>query len=231
MRIDILTIFPEMLRGVFAESILKRAQDKEILRVYFHDIRAYSQNKHRKVDDRPFGGGPGMVMTCQPVVDAVRAVQAQAEAGRLIFMCPGGKKFSQTAAAELARASRLILVCGRYEGFDERIFTLLQPEIISIGDYVLSGGELAAAVLADAVTRLLPKVLGDEHSAAEDSFSLRNERGEPLLDYPHYAPPALYAGLAAPEILRGGNHAEINRWRREQAEQRTRERRPDLFRV
>lgn len=229
MLVDILTIFPEMLRGVFAESILKRAQDKGLLAVRFHDIRAYTLNKHKKVDDRPFGGGPGMVMCCQPVVDAVRAVRALGPVpGRLLFMSPGGRKFSQDVAAELAHEERLVLVCGRYEGFDQRIFDILQPECLSIGDYVLSGGELAAAVVVDAAARLLPGALGDAESAVSESFSLRNAKGEVLLDYPNYTQPATFEGLEVPEVLRGGNHAQINAWRLAQAERLTRAQRPDL---
>lgn len=231
MRVDILTIFPVMLRGVFAESILRLAQTNKLLDVFFHDIRAYTTNKHRKVDDRPFGGGPGMIMACQPIIDAVRAVQNLTnDNGKLLFMCPSGKKFTQTIARELANEQRLILVCGRYEGFDERIFTLLQPEIYSIGDYVLSGGELAAAVMVDAIVRLIPGALGDEQSALDESFTLRDEHGEILLDYPHYTQPAIYENHAVPEILRGGNHASINQWRLQQARERTEKQRPDLCR-
>lgn len=218
-----------MLEGVFAESILKRAQDKGLLTVRFHDIRAYTLNKHKKVDDRPFGGGPGMVMCCQPVIDAVRTVQALEPApGRLLFMAPGGKTFNQNFAAELSRETRLVLVCGRYEGFDQRIFDILQPECVSVGDYILSGGELAAGVIVDAAVRLLPGALGDAESAVSESFSLRNEKGEILLDYPNYTQPVEYEGLVVPEILRGGHHALINKWRLEQAEKLTREKRPDL---
>lgn len=229
MIVDILTLFPTMLEGVFAESILKRAQDKGLLTVRFHDIRAYTLNKHKKVDDRPFGGGPGMVMCCQPVIDAVRAVQARETVpGRLIFMSPGGRKFSQTVAAELAQEERLVLVCGRYEGFDQRIFDILQPECLSIGDYVLSGGELAAGVIVDAAVRLLPGALGDAESAVSESFSLKNAKGETLLDFPNYTQPPVYEGHEVPEVLRGGHHALINQWRLEQAERLTRENRPDL---
>lgn len=229
MIVDILTLFPAMLEGVFAESILKRAQDKGLLTVRFHDIRTYTLNKHKKVDDRPFGGGPGMVMCCQPVIDAVRAVQARETApGRLIFMSPGGRKFSQTVAAELAQEERLVLVCGRYEGFDQRIFDILQPECLSIGDYVLSGGELAAGVIVDAAVRLLPGALGDAESAVSESFSLKNAKGETLLDFPNYTQPPVYEGHEVPEVLRGGHHALINQWRLEQAERLTRENRPDL---
>lgn len=230
LRVDVLTIFPEILRGVFSESILRIAQEKQALAVFLHDIRDYTTNKHLRVDDRPFGGGPGMVMCCQPVIDAVNAVRALAdEPGRLFFMGPEGRVFTQPVAHELAHEQRLVLVCGRYEGFDQRIFDILQPEIISIGDYVLTGGELAAGVIVDAVSRLLPGVLGDAESAAEESFSLELEGGGRLLDYPHYTQPAEYAGLAVPEILRGGHHAQIKKWRLEQALEKTRRCRPDLL--
>lgn len=229
MLVDILTLFPDMLRGVFAESILHRAQEKGLLTVRFHDIRTYTLDKHKKVDDRPFGGGPGMLLRCQPVIDAVRAVRAlERTPGRLLFMCPGGRKFSQTVAQELAEETRLLLVCGRYEGFDQRIFDILRPECLSIGDYVLSGGELAAAVIVDAAVRLLPGALGDAESAVSESFSLRGADGGVLLDYPNYTQPAVYAGIAVPEVLRGGNHALINQWREQQSALRTRRDRPDL---
>ncbi len=224
MRIDILTLFPGMCEGVLGESILKIAREKGALDVHLHDIRAYSTDKHGKVDDRPFGGGPGMLLRCQPVVDAVRAVRALAEpAGRLIFLTPEGPRLDQTRVRALAAETRLILVCGRYEGFDERIFALLEPELISIGDYVLSGGELAALVVVDAVVRLLPGVLGCAQSSESESFS------GGLLDYPQYTQPAEYEGLAVPEILRGGDHAKIAAWRAEQARARTRRLRPDLL--
>lgn len=229
LRADILTIFPEMLKSAFNESILRIAQDKGQLEVHFHNIRSYSENKHDKVDDRPFGGGPGMVMCCQPVIDAVNAVRdLDSRSARLIFMGPDGKKFNQQAAKEFSECQRLILVCGRYEGFDQRIFDILQPEIYSIGDYVLSGGELAAAVMIDAATRLIPGVLGHDASAEEESFSLKNESGT-LLDYPHYTQPADYHGHTVPEVLRSGNHKVINEWRMEEAAKRTATRRPDLL--
>lgn len=229
LRIDILTIFPEMLQGVFSEGILRIAQEKNIIDVYFHNIRDYTTNKHGKTDDRPFGGGPGMVMTVQPVIDCVRAVEAMDEASsRLIFLGPDGSKFSQPHAEEMSKSERLIFVCGRYEGFDQRIFDILNPEVFSIGDYVLTGGELAAAVIVDATSRLLPGALGTAESAHDESFSLEID-GKQLLDYPHYTQPATYNDLAVPEVLRSGNHKLINEWRLNEAKKKTEKLRPDLL--
>ncbi len=224
MRLDILTLFPGIFSGFLNESIPKIAQEKKAIDLYLHNIRDWSQNKHAKVDDRPFGGGPGMVMTCQPLVDAVEAVKTMAsEPGRLVFLTPEGRRFNQTMAREFAKDERLILVCGRYEGFDERIFELLQPERVSLGDYILSGGEVAAMAIADAIIRLLPDVLGCSDSAEADSFTT------PILDHPHYTQPVEYRGLTVPEVLRSGNHAAINAWRHQQALDRTRQFRPDLL--
>jgi tRNA (guanine37-N1)-methyltransferase len=224
MRIDILTLFPGMFENVLGESILKIAREKNLLDVFLHDIRAYTDNKHGKVDDKPFGGGPGMVMRCQPVVDAVEAVSAlDPEPGRLIFLTPEGRKFCQPVAVELAREKRLILVCGRYEGFDERIFEILQPERLSVGDFILTGGEIPAMLVTDAVTRLLPGVLGSEESLDHESFN------ENLLDYPQYTQPAEFRGLPVPEILRSGNHKLVDEWRAQQSLIRTRDYRPDLL--
>ena len=229
LRIDILTIFPDMLHGVFAEGILRIAQEKDLIRVFPHNIRDYAENKHRKTDDRPFGGGPGMVMTAQPVIAAVRAVQKMSPApARLIFPGPDGHKFTQNTAEEFSACEHLIFVCGRYEGFDQRIFDILKPEIYSIGDYILTGGELAAAVMIDAATRLIPGALGKIESAQDESFSLKHQ-GKQLLDYPHYTQPAEYEGHPVPEVLRGGNHKLINQWRLEQAYRKTLQHRPDLL--
>lgn len=224
MRIDILTLFPGIFSGFLSESIPKIAREKGAVEICLHNIRDWSLNKHGKVDDRPFGGGPGMVMACQPLVDAVEAVRAmRPEAGRLIFLTPEGRRFDQAAAEEFSREERLILVCGRYEGFDERVFDILKPERLSLGDFVLSGGEPAAMAVTDAIVRLLPGVLGCSESAGEDSFS----RGG--LDHPHYTQPPEYRGLTVPEVLRGGNHALIDAWRRERAREKTRAYRPDLL--
>lgn len=224
MRFDVLTLFPGIFSGFLAESIPKIAQEKGKAAIHVHNIRDWSKNKHSKVDDRPFGGGPGMVMTCQPLVEAVEAVRdMDSVPGRLFFLTPEGRRFSQPVAEEFSREERVILVCGRYEGFDERVFDLLRPERISLGDYILSGGEVAAMAVMDAVIRLVPDVLGCAGSAEEDSFSAG------LLDHPHYTQPPEYRGLTVPEVLRGGNHALINAWRAEQALRRTREFRPDLL--
>ncbi|MDR0361908.1 MAG: tRNA (guanosine(37)-N1)-methyltransferase TrmD [Planctomycetota bacterium] len=224
MRIDILTLFPGIFSGFLGESIPKIAVEKGAVDVFLHDIRDWSANRHGKVDDRPFGGGPGMVMACQSLVDAVEAVRDMAaDPGRLVFLTPEGRPFLQAVAREYARDERLILVCGRYEGFDERVFEILRPERLSLGDFVLSGGEVAAMTVADAVIRLLPGVLGSPESAPADSFS------GCILDHPHYTQPPEYRGLAVPEVLRGGNHAKIAAWRLEQALERTRRFRPDLL--
>lgn len=223
MTIDVLTLFPEMLRGILAESILKIAQEKGLLTVRLHNIRDYAQDKHHKVDDRPYGGGPGMVMTPQPVIDAVDAVRGDDTEAKVVILSPQGRVFNQGVAGELAGERRLILICGRYEGFDERILLFLKPLELSIGDYVLSGGEIPAMVIIDGITRLLPGVLGDPESATHESF----QGG--LLDFPQYTRPAEYRGLKVPEVLLSGNHAEIERWREEQALKRTRLRRADLL--
>lgn len=224
MRIDVLTLFPGIFSGYLSESIPRIAIDKGAVNVYLHNIRDWSRDKHAKTDDRPFGGGPGMVMTCQPLDDAVSAVRDMDQPqGELIFLTPEGERLTQSLAHELAARPRLLLVCGRYEGFDDRIFSLLQPRRISVGDYVLSGGEIAAITLMDAVIRLQPGVLGSSDSAAQDSFE------GPALDYPHYTQPPVYRGLAVPLVLRSGNHAQIDAWRSQQADDRTRSMRPDLI--
>jgi len=228
MRVDILTIFPAMFAGVLGESILRIAQEKGKLRVMVTNLRDFTADRHRSVDDRPYGGGPGMVLKVQPVVQAVRALRAQepGDPGRLLLMCPRGRVFDQACARELAQASRLIFVAGHYEGYDERIVECLQPDLVSIGDYVLTGGELPVLVVLDAVARLLPGVLGDDESAVSESFSPGNEG---LLEYPQYTRPAVFEGLAVPEVLVSGDHAKIIAWRREQARLRTRRQRPELL--
>jgi tRNA (guanine37-N1)-methyltransferase len=224
MRIDVLTLFPEMFDSPLSHSILRRAQEQDIVEIVLSNIRAFTTDRYRKVDDKPYGGGPGMVMMCQPVFDAFEQVVKQhPEPGRVILLTPQGQPLTQETAERLSRESRLILIAGRYEGFDERIRTGLGAEQISIGDYVLSGGELPALVLIDAVVRLLDGALGDEDSAADESFS------EGLLEYPHYTRPEEFRGMKVPEILLSGDHGKIAQWRKEQRIERTRRLRPDLW--
>jgi len=224
MRIDILTLFPQMFESGLNYSILKRAQDNGLLEVVLTDIRDFAEDSYRKVDDKPYGGGPGMVMMPGPVFACFEHVQSLSpHKGRVILLTPQGQKFNQAKARELSREERLILIAGRYEGFDERIRVGLGAEQISIGDYVLSGGELAAMVIIDAVARLLTGALGDEDSAKDESFS------EGLLEYPHYTRPEVFRGMQVPEILLSGDHGKIAEWRRRQAFGRTRDWRPDLL--
>ena len=223
MIIEILTLFPGMFEGVLSQSILKIAIEKGALDVRLHNIRDYTEDKHGKVDDRPYGGGPGMVMTPQPVFDAVEKIRASEKEARLILLTPQGSKFSQSLAEEFSQEQRLILICGRYEGFDERILLTLEPMELSVGDYVLSGGEIAAMAVVDAIGRLLPGVLGDPESVEQESFK------NGLLDFPQYTRPSEYRGLKVPEVLLNGNHQEIDKWRKEQALERTRSRRADLL--
>jgi tRNA (guanine37-N1)-methyltransferase len=224
MRIDILTIFPGMFSGPFEESIVKRAVEKGLVQIFLHDIRDYTSDRHRTVDDYPFGGGQGMLMKPEPLFAAVEDVQGQApERGPVVLLTPQGKLFDQEVAVELARQERLVLVCGHYEGVDARVHEHLATEEISIGDYVLSGGELAAMVVVDAVVRQIPGALGSPVSTADDSFA------QGLLEYPQYTRPADFRGMKVPEVLLSGNHAEIARWRRRQSLLRTAQRRPDLL--
>jgi len=220
MRIDILTLFPAICDGALGESILGRARRNGLIDLRLHDIRDWSEDKHRKVDDAPFGGGAGMVMAPGPVCRAVEAVAPPG--GRVVFLTPQGAPFTQAAARRLAAVPHLVLVCGHYEGIDQRAIDLCAHEEISIGDYVLTNGALAAAVVVDAVARLLPGVLGDDQSAVHESFS------DGLLEAPHYTRPSEFRGLPVPEVLLSGNHAAITAWRHEQSLARTRERRPDL---
>jgi len=232
MRIDILTIFPEMFGPVLGASILGRAAapGAGVVSYHVHDIRAWADNKHAKVDDRPFGGGPGMVMMCQPLYDSVLAVEGQDErpAAR-ILLTPQGERLEQRIVEELASKPRLLLIAGHYEGVDERVIEELQPRELSVGDYVLSGGEIPAMLLIDAIVRLLPGALGHEESAAQDSFATRDEQGRRLLDCPHYTRPREWRGREAPEVLLSGDHGEIEKWRMQQMLERTRQRRPDLL--
>jgi len=224
MRIDVLTLFPEMFESPLGYSILKRAREQGLVEIVLTNIRDFAKDSYRKVDDKPYGGGPGMVMMPGPVFDGFEHVERLApEKGRVILLTPQGQRFNQARASELAQEQRLILIAGRYEGFDERIRIGLDAEQISLGDYVLNGGELPAMVLIDAVVRLLPGALGDEDSAKDDSFS------EGLLEYPHYTRPEVFRGMKVPDILLSGDHGKIAAWRHQQALERTRQNRPDLL--
>ncbi|MFY9557024.1 MAG: tRNA (guanosine(37)-N1)-methyltransferase TrmD [Blastocatellia bacterium] len=224
MRFDIITIFPEIFSGVFDFGIIRRAVEAGLIEFGIHDLRDYTHDRHRQVDDRPFGGGAGMVMKPEPFFRAVEAITNDANDVDVVMLSPQGRLFNQALAAEYAQKPRLVLICGRYEGVDERVVEALITDEVSIGDYVLSGGEIPAMVVVDAVTRLLPGALGCEQSAELESFA----RG--LLDYPHYTRPAEYRGLKAPEVLLSGNHAQVERWRRRKAIEKTLRRRPDLIR-
>ncbi len=221
MKIDVLTLFPGMFPGPLDESIIKRACESGRLRLGIHDLRDYTHDRHRTVDDRPFGGGPGMLMKPEPLFEAVETLRG--EKTRVILTSPAGRPFRQQIARELAAEEHLLLVCGSYEGFDERVRERLADDEISIGDYVLTNGALPAMVVIDAVARLLPGVLGDDESSADESFSDR------LLEYPQYTRPAEFRGMSVPEVLLSGDHAAIEQWRREQARERTAQRRPDLL--
>ena len=224
MRIDVLTLFPEMFESGLGYSILKRAQEQGIVEIVLWNIRDFATDSYRKVDDKPYGGGAGMVMMCGPVFDCFENAEKQcAEKGRVILLTPQGERFTQKKAKELSGEKRLILIAGRYEGFDERIRMGLRAEQVSIGDYVLSGGEPAAMVVIDSVVRLLEGALGDEDSAEDDSFS------EGLLEYPQYTRPEVFRGMKVPEILLSGDHGKIAQWRKEQAVERTKRQRPDLL--
>jgi tRNA (guanine37-N1)-methyltransferase len=222
MKIDILTLFPEICRAPLSESMMKRAQENKILELGIHNLRNWTTDKHHVVDDAPFGGGQGMVMKPEPIFAAVESLRTAASA--VILMTPQGKRFTQSIAAELSQKQHLIIICGHYEGIDHRVTEHLVDLEISIGDYVLTNGAIAAVVLVDATVRLLSGVLGHEHSAADDSFS------DGLLEAPQYTRPAEFRGWNIPEILLSGNHAEIAAWRKEEARKRTRENRPDLLR-
>ncbi len=224
IRIDVLTLFPQFFESPLSCSIVKRAQDDGLVEIALADIRDFTTDSYRKVDDKPYGGGPGMVMMPGPVFDCFEHVQKLSpEPGRRLLLTPQGKPFNQAKAQELSAEKRLILIAGKYEGFDERIRTGLGAEQISIGDYVLSGGELPVMVIIDAVVRLLEGALGDEDSAKDDSFS------EGLLEYPHYTRPENFRGMKVPEILLSGDHAKIAQWRRRQSIERTKKYRPDLL--
>ncbi len=223
LRVDILTLFPEMFAGFASESMMRIAAEKGLVNVHLHNIREHTHDKHQKVDDSPFGGGPGMVMMVQPVADCLAAVEAlDHRRGPIILLTPQGEPFRQPMAERLAQQLRLTLICGHYEGIDERVRRFVTEEI-SIGDYVLTGGELPAMVLTDAVTRLVPGVLGDDQSCQDESFT------SGVLEYPQYTRPREFRGDAVPDILLSGHHGEIEKWRREQARLRTHQRRPDII--
>ncbi|MCO5053437.1 MAG: tRNA (guanosine(37)-N1)-methyltransferase TrmD [Verrucomicrobiae bacterium] len=222
MIIDVLTLFPAMFAGPLDESIIKRARQAGLLELRLHQLRDWAKDRHKTVDDRPFGGGPGMLLKPEPIFAAVESLRR--ENTRVILMSPAGRKFDQTVAAQLAEQSHLLMVTGHYEGFDERIREALADDEISIGDYVLTNGALPAMVVVDAVTRLLPGVLGHAASATEESFS------DGGLEYPQWTRPVEFHGMRVPEVLVSGNHAEIAKWRSAQAQKRTEQRRPDLVR-
>ena len=223
IRFDILTVFPEMFTSFCGCSLLKKALDKGLITIQLHDIRSYAGDKHHMTDDAPYGGGGGMVMKVEPIDRALLSIPMVADAVPIILLTPQGERFSQKIAEEMAACPQLVLVCGHYEGVDERVRAKLVNREISIGDYILTGGELSAMVLVDAVSRLVPGVLGNSDSAGEDSFSMG------LLEYPHYTRPAEYQGWKVPEVLLSGNHREIELWRRRQSLLRTHKRRPDLL--
>jgi tRNA (guanine37-N1)-methyltransferase len=224
VRIDIVTIFPEAIRPFLEASLLGKAAEKGLIHIDVHDLRDYTTNRHRKVDDEPYGGGPGMVMTPEPFFAAVEEIapDRNPDDPRVVLLSPQGRRLTQGVVKELAALPSLVLLCGRYEGVDERVAAHLADEELSVGDYVLAGGEAAALVVVDAIARVLPGVVGDPESVARESFE------DGLLDHPHYTRPEDFRGRRVPDVLLSGNHGEIDRWRREEAERRTGERRPDL---
>ncbi|MDT9023901.1 MULTISPECIES: tRNA (guanosine(37)-N1)-methyltransferase TrmD [Rossellomorea] len=224
MRIDVLSLFPSMFEGIFGESILKKAYEKEAVSYNVINFREYADNKHNQVDDYPYGGGAGMVLKPQPIFDAVDALKKEQQSKpRVILMCPQGERYTQQKAEELAKEEHLVFICGHYEGYDERIREHVVTDEISIGDYVLTGGELGAMVVIDSVVRLLPGVLGNEDSPIQDSFS------SGLLEHPHYTRPSDFRGMKVPDELISGNHRLIDEWREKESLRRTFERRPDLL--
>ena len=224
MKFDIVTIFPSMIEAGLGEGVVSRGVERGLLNVAVHDLRRWTTDRHRTVDDVPYGGGPGMVMKAEPLMRAVSEIrETRGTPDSVVVLSPQGRTFTQAEAERLGRLEHIVLLCGRYEGMDERVRDMVATEEISIGDYVLSGGELAALVVVDAVSRLVPGVVGDEQSVAQDSFS----RG--LLDYPHYTRPAEIAGHRVPDVLLSGHHADVRRWRRKAALVRTLDRRPELI--
>ena len=225
MRFDVCTLFPEMFESYLGQSLLKKAIDRGLVNVKLWDFRDFTTDKHNKVDDRPFGGGPGMLIRCQPVFDCVDAVRRDDPTpGKLILLGPQGRRLTQRVVEELSTEERLVMLCGRYEGFDERVRVGLEPIELSVGDFIANGGEVPAMLVIDTVIRLIPGVLGDETSSKYESFA---ESG--LLEYPQYTRPREYRGMTVPDVLIGGNHAEVDRWRQEESLKRTRELRRDLL--
>ena len=225
MKISILTLFPNMFEGAFSESIIKRAIESKKIEIEIIDFRKYSLDPHNKVDDTPYGGGAGMVLSCQPIFDAIKAIRTPKS--KVVIMTPSGVPYKQKVAYELSDEKHLIILCGHYEGFDERILSLADYEI-SIGDYVLTGGEIPAMVLVDSITRLIPGVINEE-SHREDSFKMDFMNGNYLLDYPTYTKPRVYEGMEVPEVLVNGDHKKIDEWRYKESLKKTEERRPDLL--
>lgn len=225
IRFDILTLFPQIFASFIGESLLAKAIEAGLIQIHTHDIRHWTKDKHCKVDDRPYGGGPGMLIQVEPVVACVEAVQAlESTPGDLILLSPQGETLKQSIAQQLAQSTRLLLLCGRYEGFDHRVIDILKPREISLGDFVLNGGEVAAMALVEATMRLIPGVLGDEQSSQQDSFS-----DEPLLEFPQYTRPREFRGHVVPEVLLSGNHQQIAQWRAQQRLERTKQNRDDLL--
>jgi tRNA (guanine37-N1)-methyltransferase len=226
MRFDVLTLFPGMFPSYLGQSLLKLAIERSLIDVQLHNIRDWAHDKHHSVDDRPFGGGPGMVLKVEPVVECVEATRALAtDAGHLVMLTPHGRRLDQRVVEELAAKERLILLCGRYEGFDDRVRQILHPDEISIGDYILGGGEVPAMVIIDAVARLIPGVLGDEESHKQDSFSGEGR----MLEFAQYTRPREYRGLSVPDVLTSGDHGQIAAWRDAESHRRTKELRADLL--
>ncbi len=227
MRFDIVTLFPEIFSGYLTQSLLKKAIDANLVEIVVHDLRQWStDDRHHKIDDRPFGGGPGMLICVEPVIDCVEEIRGLSDhQGQVVLLTPQGERLDQRCVERLSTHRRLIMLCGRYEGFDQRVIDILQPMELSIGDYVLNGGEVAAMVVVDSTIRMLPGVLGDENSSLDDSFS----RGNRLLEFPQYTRPREYRGLTVPEVLLNGNHEVIAAWRSEQSRLRTADRRRDLL--
>ena len=226
MRLDVLTLFPEIFSGYLSQSILNKSIERGLVEIHVHNMRDWSTDKHNKIDDRPFGGGPGMILMVEPVVNCVRDVQKMApDPGTLILTTPQGQRLCQPLVEDLAVHKRFVVLCGRYEGFDQRVIDILQPIELSIGDYILNGGEVASMVLIDSLVRMVPGVLGDELSNWDDSFS----RGNRMLEYPQYTRPREFEGHQVPDVLLGGNHGSIENWRNEQSLKKTKQRRSDLL--